>query len=227
MSLHTSLDFTLLILPNVHAAVGIELLSEAQRSGWSGEIVRLSHAPVPAKEIRFWQPYREYTVDSRWGPVQATLFGLCLCLGPRVFLASGGIAISAHLVSSMLEAAKRQQANILIASRFASGGHPPYPFHRLILSHIFRAASRLAIARGVSDPRSGLKLFSRNHLLWVLRCIQGRSTDLHLLPLAYLRGTSIAEVPAPTEMGDIRFPLSFRVLMNAVVDLVSAIRLKT
>ena len=227
MSSYTNLDFTLLILPNVHSAVDVDLLSEVQRNGWSGEIVRLSHAPVPADEIRSWKSYREYTVDSRWGPVQATLFGLCLCLAPRVLLASGGVAISAHLVSSMLEVAKRQQATILIASRIVGGGHPPYSFHRLILSHIFRAASRLVIARGVSDPRSGLKLFSRDHLLWVLRRIPGRSADLHLLPLAYLRGTSIAEVPAPTETGDIDFPLSFRVLMNAVVDLVYAIRLKT
>ena len=214
------LSLSLLILPGVHSDLDLDLLHHLEARGCPSEIVRLVSPPAPQARFQTWEPYREYTVDSRWSPLHTALYGLCFCQAPLVALASGGIPVSADLLMQMLEVGRATPADILIASRFAGGSHPRYPWHRLLLSSAFRAASRLAVGRGISDPRSGLKMFPREALLLAFGEAMMHSSDLHLVPLAYLRNARVAEIPVQVHSGDLHYPLSFRVLLDALRDIV-------
>ncbi len=218
------LVLSLLILPGVHSDMDPLLPQRLQERGFPSEIVRLTWPPAPQQRFETWQPYREYSVDARWSPVRAALYGLCFCQAPVVALASGGIPLSEDLLVQMLQTGRSTQAEILIASRFVGGSRPQYPWHRLILSSAFRAISRLVVGRRISDPRSGLKMFPRKALLEALAEAASSSSDLHLPPLAYLRRARVTEVPVQVQSGDLYYPLTLRVLLAVVRDILRAPR---
>lgn len=217
------LAFSILLVPSFRQDLEPGFLDSLEERGYKAEIVRLVRSDGEALYASQQElAERKYYVGRQWNQVKTALFGLCLCKSRKVIVASGGITLSADLLERMVLSACSESAEVVIASRFFSNTTLQYPIHQRLLSRLFRQASRLAISSKITDPRSGVKLFDRQELLRVLSRIVDSSSDLHLLPLTYFRYARLTEVPALAQPGAPRYPLSFRVLLNALSDLVRA-----
>lgn len=221
---YTGFVCSILLLPSFRQDLDPDLLHNLEARGFKVEIVRLIRPDEKTVDASQKGPdLREYPVGYQWAQVKMALFGLCLCKAEKVILVSGGIALSAQLLESMILLASTDSVDVVIASRFRSGAVSQYPMHQRLLSRLFRKASRFAVSNQITDPRSGVKLFDRHTLLNVLSRIVTSSSDLHLLPLTYFRNSRIAEIPASVQPSLSRYQLNRRVLSDALSDLARAI----
>jgi SAM-dependent methyltransferase len=91
--------------------------------------------------------------------------------------------------------ARRHEADVLVASRYAPGGHARMPAGRLLLSQVLNRVFSRGLGLGVRDMSSGFRLYRRS----VLQSLGALPTNFDavqtLLVRAFAEGFSVAEVP--------------------------------
>jgi dolichol-phosphate mannosyltransferase len=91
--------------------------------------------------------------------------------------------------------AARNEADIIIASRFAKGGRSDAPFMRHLLSQVLNKVFSLALSMPVKDMSSGYRLYRRESLNLGAYRPENFSILQEVLVRAYSEGYSIKEIP--------------------------------
>jgi dolichol-phosphate mannosyltransferase len=90
---------------------------------------------------------------------------------------------------------RRDQAELVIASRYVPGGYAQMPWFRKFLSRLLNAVSRIVLSIPVRDMSSGYRLYHRK----VLSSLQIRATRfdvlIEILTGIYAEGWRVKEVP--------------------------------
>jgi len=91
--------------------------------------------------------------------------------------------------------AARNEADIIIASRFAKGGRSDAPFMRHLLSQVLNKVFSLTLSMPVKDMSSGYRLYRRESLNLGAYRPENFSILQEVLVRAYSEGYSIKEIP--------------------------------
>jgi dolichol-phosphate mannosyltransferase len=89
----------------------------------------------------------------------------------------------------------RQQAALVIASRYVPGGYADMSRSRTVLSRLLNAVSRAILAIPVRDMSSGFRLYNRKALISTELQAQHFDALIELLTRIYAQGWQVVEVP--------------------------------
>lgn len=91
--------------------------------------------------------------------------------------------------------AMREQADIVIASRYVSQGHAEMPWFRLLLSRILNTTFRVALSMDVRDMSSGYRLYRRTAIARLRLTYSTYAFLQETLVRAYCEGFTVREIP--------------------------------
>jgi dolichol-phosphate mannosyltransferase len=133
---------------------------------------------------------------GRRGLASACIEGMLASSAPYLAVIDADLQHDETIMPRLLETAKRDRADIVVASRYmegaSTGGLPP---ERVRISRLASALSRV-LAKGLSDPMSGYFVLRRSFLERVMRKLYGRGFKILLDLIAAARGeVRIAELP--------------------------------
>lgn len=133
---------------------------------------------------------------GRRGLASACIEGMLASSAPYLAVIDADLQHDETLVPQLLETAKREDADVVVASRFMEGGSTgDLAAERVRISRLASALSRL-VCKGLTDPMSGFFLVRRSFLERVVRRVYGRGFKVLLDLLAAARGGArIAELP--------------------------------
>lgn len=132
-------------------------------------------------------------VQSEKGYGNALREGLRCCSGELVVTLDADLSHDPAVVLDLLAA--RDQADLVIASRYVMFGHAVMPWSRLLLSRVLNWIYATVLSLPIRDVSSGYRLY-RRALLDEVR-IEGQHFDVlpELIVQAYARGFRVREVP--------------------------------
>ena len=133
---------------------------------------------------------------GRRGLASACIEGMLASSAPYLAVIDADLQHDETLVPKLLEAAKRDAADIVVASRYMEGGSTgALAAERVRASRAASALSRV-ICRGLTDPMSGFFVVRRGFLERVVRRLYGRGFKILLDLVAAARGqVRIVELP--------------------------------
>src|SRR5437667_130333 len=133
---------------------------------------------------------------GRRGLASACIEGMLASSAPYLAVIDADLQHDETLVPKLLEAAKRDAADIVVASRYMEGGSTgALAAERVRVSRAASALSRV-ICRGLTDPMSGFFVVRRGFLERVVRRLYGRGFKILLDLVAAARGqVRIVELP--------------------------------
>lgn len=117
---------------------------------------------------------------GRRGLASACIEGMLASSAPYLAVMDADLQHDETLIPRLLEAAKRDDADIVVGSRYMAGASTGgLPAHRVRISRLASALSRL-LCSGLSDPMSGFFLVRRSFLERVVRRLYGRGFKILL-----------------------------------------------
>ena len=126
---------------------------------------------------------------GRRGLASACIEGMLASSAPYVAVIDADLQHDETLLPGLLEAAKAEQADIVVASRYMEGASTgELAAQRVRISQLASALSRV-LAKGLTDPMSGFFLVRREFLERVVRRLYGRGFKILLDLIAAARGT--------------------------------------
>ena len=133
---------------------------------------------------------------GRRGLASACIEGMLASSAPYLAVMDADLQHDEALLPRLLEAAKRDGADIVVASRYIEGGDTgDLGADRVRISRFASAISRV-LCKGLSDPMSGFFIVRRAYLERVMRGLYGRGFKILLDLIAAARGeVRIAELP--------------------------------
>src|SRR5918999_2877485 len=133
---------------------------------------------------------------GRRGLASACIEGMLASSAPYVAVIDADLQHDETIMPRLLETAKRDGADIVVASRYMQGASTgALAPERVRISRLASALSRV-LAQGLSDPMSGYFLLRRSFLERVMRKLYGRGFKILLDLIAAARGeVRIAELP--------------------------------
>lgn len=133
---------------------------------------------------------------GRRGLASACIEGMLASSAPYVAVMDADLQHDETLTPRLLEAAKAEQADVVVASRYMEGGSTgELAGDRVRISQLASALSRV-LAKGLTDPMSGFFLVRRAFLERVVRRLYGRGFKILLDLIAAARGeVKIVERP--------------------------------
>ncbi|HEX6690452.1 MAG TPA: glycosyltransferase family 2 protein [Burkholderiales bacterium] len=133
---------------------------------------------------------------GRRGLASACIEGMLASSAPYVAVMDADLQHDETLTPQLLEAAKSEQADVVVASRYMAGGSTgDLAGDRVKISQLASALSRV-LAKGLTDPMSGFFLVRRSFLERVVRRLYGRGFKILLDLIAAARGeVKIVERP--------------------------------
>ena len=138
-------------------------------------------------------PTARYVCETEHGYGTAILRGVAEARGTYLLTMDADLSHPARFIEFLWAA--RDQAEIVIASRYVAGGRADQPLGRLLLSQMLNGFFRFGLSLDVRDMSSGFRLYHRD----VFREIEPRFTNfvilVEILLRAFQRGKRIAEVP--------------------------------
>jgi dolichol-phosphate mannosyltransferase len=90
---------------------------------------------------------------------------------------------------------RRQQADLVIASRYVAGGHADMPWSRTVFSQLLNTVSRAILSIPIHDMSSGFRLYHRKAFMPLELQSQHFDVLIELLTRIYAQGWQVAEVP--------------------------------
>jgi dolichol-phosphate mannosyltransferase len=125
---------------------------------------------------------------GRRGLASACIEGMLASSAPYVAVIDADLQHDEMLMPGLLEAAKAEQADIVVASRYMEGASTgDLAAQRVRISQLASALSRV-LAKGLTDPMSGFFLVRRTFLERVVRRLYGRGFKILLDLIAAARG---------------------------------------
>ena len=133
---------------------------------------------------------------GRRGLASACIEGMLASSAPYVAVIDADLQHDETLVPKLLAAAKQEQADVVVASRYMEGGSTgELPAERVRVSRLASALSRV-LCKGLTDPMSGFFVVRRAFLERVVRKLYGRGFKILLDLIAAARGeVQIRELP--------------------------------
>ena len=133
---------------------------------------------------------------GRRGLASACIEGMLASSAPYVAVMDADLQHDETLTPRLLEAAKAEQADVVVASRYMEGGSTgDLAGDRVRISQLASALSRV-LAKGLTDPMSGFFLVRRSFLERVVRRLYGRGFKILLDLVAAARNeVRIVELP--------------------------------
>jgi dolichol-phosphate mannosyltransferase len=133
---------------------------------------------------------------GRRGLASACIEGMLASSAPYLAVLDADLQHDEALVPALLAAAKTQQADLVVASRYLEGGSTGgLAAQRVHMSRMAGAVSKL-LCKGLTDPMSGFFLVRRDFLERVVRRLYGRGFKILLDLIAAARGQAhIVELP--------------------------------
>jgi dolichol-phosphate mannosyltransferase len=133
---------------------------------------------------------------GRRGLASACIEGMLASSAPYLVVIDADLQHDETLVPKLLEAAKREGADVVVASRYMEGGSTgELAADRVRVSRLASGLSRI-LCKGLSDPMSGFFVVRRSFLERVVRRLYGRGFKILLDIIAAARGeVRIQELP--------------------------------
>lgn len=133
---------------------------------------------------------------GRRGLASACIEGMLASSAPYLAVMDADLQHDETLMPELLEAARRGDADIVVASRYIAGASTgELPAHRVRISRLASALSRV-LCKGLSDPMSGYFVVRRSFLERVVRRLYGRGFKILLDLVAAARGeVRVRELP--------------------------------
>jgi dolichol-phosphate mannosyltransferase len=133
---------------------------------------------------------------GRRGLASACIEGMLASSAPYVAVIDADLQHDETLVPRLLEAVKRENADVVVASRYMEGGSTgDLATERVRISRLASALSQL-LCKGLTDPMSGFFVVRRSFLERVVRRLYGRGFKILLDLVAAARGeVRVAELP--------------------------------
>jgi len=133
---------------------------------------------------------------GRRGLASACIEGMLASSAPYLAVIDADLQHDETLVPKLLDAARRDGADIVVASRYMEGGSTgELGAERVRLSRVASALSRV-LCKGLTDPMSGFFVVRRQFLERVVRRLYGRGFKILLDLVAAARGdVRIVELP--------------------------------
>ncbi len=125
---------------------------------------------------------------GRRGLASACIEGMLASSAPYVVVIDADLQHDETLVPQLLAAARREQVDIAVASRYMAGGSTgELASRRVRLSRLASALSK-TLCKGLTDPMSGFFVVRRTFLDRVVRKLYGRGFKILLDLIAAARG---------------------------------------
>ena len=133
---------------------------------------------------------------GRRGLASACIEGMLASSAPYLAVIDADLQHDETLVPELLETAKREDADVVVASRYMKGGSTgELAADRVRISRLASALSQL-LCKGLTDPMSGFFVVRRSFLERVVRRVYGRGFKILLDLVAAARGeVRVAELP--------------------------------
>jgi dolichol-phosphate mannosyltransferase len=133
---------------------------------------------------------------GRRGLASACIEGMLASSAPYLAVIDADLQHDETLVPKLLEALKREGADVAVASRYIEGGSTgDLAGDRVRISRLASALSQV-LCKGLTDPMSGFFLVKRSFLERVVRRLYGRGFKILLDLVAAARGeVRVAELP--------------------------------
>jgi len=133
---------------------------------------------------------------GRRGLASACIEGMLASSAPYVAVIDADLQHDETLVPKLLEAVKREGADVVVSSRYMEGGSTgELAADRMRISRLASALSQL-LCKDLTDPMSGFFLVRRSFLERVVRRLYGRGFKILLDLVAAARGeVRVAELP--------------------------------
>lgn len=133
---------------------------------------------------------------GRRGLASACIEGMLASSAPYIAVIDADLQHDETLMPKLLDAAKREQADVVVASRYMEGGSTgELAAERVRISRLASALSRV-LCNGLTDPMSGFFVVRRSFLERVVRRLYGRGFKILLDLLAAARGqVRVLELP--------------------------------
>jgi dolichol-phosphate mannosyltransferase len=127
------------------------------------------------------------------GYAQALLTGFRATRAPYVLTMDADYSHDPDFLEALWT--RRQQADLMIASRYVPGGHADMPWSRTVLSRLLNVVSRNVLSIPVRDMTSGFRLYRRKALIPLELQVQHFDVLIELLTRVYAQGWQVVEVP--------------------------------
>jgi len=133
---------------------------------------------------------------GRRGLASACIEGMLASSAPYLAVIDADLQHDETLVPKLLEAVKREDADVVVASRYMAGGSTgDLAEERVRISRLASALGQV-LCKGLSDPMSGFFVVRRSFLERVVRRVYGRGFKILLDLVAAARGeVRVAELP--------------------------------
>jgi dolichol-phosphate mannosyltransferase len=133
---------------------------------------------------------------GRRGLASACIEGMMASSAPYLAVIDADLQHDETVVPKLLEILKRENADVVVASRYMEGGSTgELASDRVRISRLASALSQL-LCRGLTDPMSGFFVVRRSFLERVVRRLYGRGFKILLDLVAAARGEArVAELP--------------------------------
>jgi len=186
------------IIPSMNEALNLNLLLPALKEtldalGVRYEILVVDKASPDGTEQVVTAAGARYICETQSGYGAALLRGIREARGEYLITMDADLSHPAKFIRDLWAA--RDQADILIASRYVPGGRADQPLVRYLLSCVLNAFFRSALSINVRDMSSGYRLYHKS----VFRNIQPQFSNfvvlVEILLEALRRGRRFAEVP--------------------------------
>lgn len=117
--------------------------------------------------------------------------------GELVVFLDADLDLHPRLIEELIEKMERTDADVVIGSKFHADSELEYPFHRLVLSHIYAFVLWVLFSLPLRDTQTGLKLYKRKVLEKIFPRIVCRrfAFDVELLANSFLQGYKVVEAP--------------------------------
>jgi len=121
--------------------------------------------------------------------------------GSYILLLDADLDLSPEHVMRFFEIMEEQDADVVIGSKRHRDSVLHYPWHRRIASTVYYGIVKMLVGLPVRDTQTGVKLFKREVLEWVIprMLVKRFAFDLELLAIAHGKGYRVAEAPVKLE----------------------------
>ncbi len=144
---------------------------------------------------------RAVHLDLNAGKGAALRQGFDASRGSHIALLDGDLELSPTQLPGFFEIMREERADIVIGSKRHPRSELIYPWYRVLVSAVYYGLVKLMIGLPVHDTQTGIKLFKREALRYVLArmLVKRFAFDLEILAIAHEHGYRIAEGPVKLE----------------------------
>lgn len=186
------------IIPSKNEALNLQQLlptlrETLEKMGASSEILVVDAESPDGTRRVVEEAGAKYIGESAPGYGAAILRGFAEARGEFILTMDADLSHPAKFIQDLFSA--RNDADIVIASRYVPGGRADQPAGRLMLSRILNTFFRIGLSMNVLDLSSGFRLYRRSVFRTVKPGYSNFVVLVEMLLLAMKAGHSIKEIP--------------------------------